>query len=196
MDEEQQSWQRQPGEPLNWHKRFTRLRLMDSVRSINAVYAQEFGTKNDEKERPKAPGKWYEIAKQWKWEERAGAWDAHLDAQLEQAIAAEEKKVLRQEYALKHKRVAELNRIVTKLIGYLEDESHVWLPDVKAIGTGEFAERVDLVRFNAPLFSEIRAHFDDIAKEKGERVKKSQMAVSFPPDVYEGIGPDDDGSVM
>ncbi len=65
---------------------------------------------------------------------------------------------------------------------------------MKAIGTGEFAERVDLVRFNAPIFAEIRAHFDDIAKEKGERVKKNAMAISFPPDVYGGVSAGEDGS--
>ena len=53
---------------------------------------------------------------------------------------------------------------------------NVWVPDVKSIGSGEFAERVDLERFNAPLMSEFRATMDDIAKEVGGRIKKSEVS--------------------
>lgn len=51
----------------------------------------------------------------------------------------------------------------------------VWLPDVKQIGGGEHAERVDIVRFNAALIEQYRGTLDDIAKEKGERKQKMEV---------------------
>jgi hypothetical protein len=47
------------------------------------------------------------------------------------------------------------------------------VPDVKSIGSGEFAERVDLVRFNAALLEQFRGTLDDIAQEVGQRKQNS-----------------------
>jgi hypothetical protein len=205
---DREPWARQEGESLTWYNRFTAFRLMVPVHSIPDVFREE-DRKKAEKEaaenggklreiRTEAPSHWYQEAKKWRWEERAAAWDAYQDALIEKQIAAEEKHVIRTHYALKHKRIAELDAIVSRLIGYLDDEANVWLPDVKAIGVGPVAERViervDIIRFNEAIFAQIRGYLADIAAEKGERVKNSKMAISFPPDVYEGIGPDDDGS--
>jgi len=88
---------------------------------------------------------------------------------LAEAEQAEITRILTSGYALMHKRVEALNALSQKLEAYLADENKVWLPDVKAIGTGEFAERVDLVTFNADLVKEYRATFDDLAKELGQR---------------------------
>src|ERR1700686_550099 len=113
-----------------------------------------------------------------RWQERVRQYDedlAKVQAKaLEEAIVAERKNVLQSRYALMHKRVQKLDEIVDKLIGYLDSKDNIWLPDVKAIGNGPNAERVDLVQFNAALFHEIRAHFADIAAELGERVKMTK----------------------
>jgi hypothetical protein len=183
-------WDRQEGEPLLWFRRYERFRLMEPARSINAVFDEEHPTENDGKSRQKVPGEWYKQAKKWRWEERAAAWDAFLDDCLEKQIFAERKKVLRSRYALQHKRIETLDHIAQKLIDYLEDEKNIWLPDVKAVA----GLPVNVIRFNAPLLDKIRDYLADIAAEKGERVKKNDMTITFPPDVYEGIGPDDDGS--
>jgi hypothetical protein len=190
-----QPWDRQPNESLLWYRRFTAYRLMTPVRKIPLVFQQEQQTKEENrgKQRTEPPGVWWEVAKKWKWNERVATWDKCQAEELEREIAAEEKKILREEYALRHKRIEELNRIVKKLIGYLEDENNIWLPDVKAIGTGPNARQVDLIRFNDAIFSEIRAHFDDIAKEKGERVKKQELSVKELPKLYIDLAPDEDG---
>jgi hypothetical protein len=60
---------------------------------------------------------------------------------------------------------------------------HVWLRDYKQIGSGEFAEKVDIYRFNAALVSEYRAALDDIAKEVGGRKQKVDMEHSGTVDV-------------
>jgi hypothetical protein len=190
VSNEQEPWVQQPGESLVWYKRFTRFRLMEPVRSIAAVFQE---VKKGESQSNIPPGSWYEAAKQWRWEERAAAWDASLDKQIEQQIATERKKVLRSRYALMHKRIEKLDEIAQRLIGYLDDENNVWLPDVKAIGTGPNARQVDLIRFNAPLFSEIRGYLADIAAEKGERVKKSEVSLKEIPKLYLDTDPNEDG---
>ena len=78
-----------------------------------------------------------------------------------------------------HRRVEALKNLSLKLEAYLGDEGKVWLPDVKAIGTGPDAERVDLIQFNDALIREYRATFDDLANELGQRVKKQEIEHSW-----------------
>lgn len=50
---------------------------------------------------------------------------------------------------------------------------NVWVADVKQIGSGEDAERIDLEKFNSALISEYRGVLDDVAKEVGDRRSSS-----------------------
>jgi hypothetical protein len=84
-------------------------------------------------------------------------------------------RILTEGYALMHRRVEALKALSLKLEAYLVEESKVWLPDAKIIGTGESAERVNLIQFNDALIREYRATFDDIAKELGQRIKKQEI---------------------
>lgn len=192
MSEQQQIWERMEGESPLWYRRFERYRLMELVRSIAAVFQEEETERNREKPRTKPTGDWYEIAKQWQWEERAAAWDAYQDEQLEKQILAERKKVLKSHYALMHKRVQELDELATLLRKEIHEKEKYYLTDVKQIGYGEFAERVDLEVFNDKLISEFRATLTDIAAEMGERVKKQEVRVTTLPKEYINT-PEDDG---
>jgi len=129
-----------------------------------------------------------------RWQERVREYDAEQARFQGEAILQERTKILKFRYALMHKRIEQLDRIAQKLLDYAEDEEKVWLPDVKAIGNGPGAERVDLVQFNDALFREIRAHFADIASELGERVKKTDTTVTVIPKTYLDLDPDEDGS--
>ncbi len=93
------------------------------------------------------------------------------EAELSKLEQEEITRILTSGYALMHRRVEALDKLAKKLEGYLEDESKIWLADVKAIGL----ERVDLVQFNADLFKEYRATFADLASELGQRVKKTDI---------------------
>lgn len=189
-NDEKALWLQQDGEPALWFRRFDRFRLMWPVRKIATVFQEEQAEKNSEKQRTKPIGEWYRIAKVWKWEERALAWDKHESDELAKVIAAEKAKVLTHSYALMHKRVETLNALAEKLLKMTEDEDKVWVPDVKAVGF----EAVDLKQFNDALFREIRAHFADIAAELGERVKKSETTIKSLPKVYIDLDQDEDGS--
>lgn len=184
-------WEKQEGESALWFRRFERYRLLFPRRSVAAVYHEEH-PQNPDKPRQKPGREWYDAAKQWHWEERAEAWDAH-------EFAKEEKiklRVMRSGYALQHNRILMLQEQLSTLLAYTQEEHRVWVPDVKGVGTGEFAERVDLAQFNDALFKEIREYLTDIAEEMGERIKKKDVTVTqLPPDRYDGIGPEEDGSV-
>jgi hypothetical protein len=188
MGSQQHPWERMPEESLLWYHRFEAFRLMEPVRSIAAVFREEEAEKNRGKPRTDPPGQWYEAAKQWRWEERAAAFDLHQDAEIEKRIVAERKKVLRSRFALQHKRIETLDRVAQQLLDYLEDEANVWLPDVKAVA----GERVDILRFNAPLLDSLRGYLGDIAAEKGERRAKNDVYIKELPKEY-NFDPDQDG---
>jgi len=116
------------------------------------------------------------------WSSRYG-WPARAesyDAQLEQQKTARANEIMHSGLALEHERVEKLEHLAAFLEEQIYEQGeggvfhNVWLPDVKQIGAGEFAERVDIERFNAPLISEYRATLDDLAKETGGRKSKTQ----------------------
>lgn len=74
-------------------------------------------------------------------------------------------------YAVFQKRIWDLGQMAELLFEEFKDEDKRWVPDVKSIGQGEYAERVDIVRFNEGLLRQFRGTLDDIAKEMGERQK-------------------------
>src|SRR5258708_35253969 len=80
-----------------------------------------------------------------------------LETELKTAEEQEITRILTTGYALMHKRVEALGKLAFKLETYMEEEQNIWLPDVKSVGTGPTAERVDLIRFNGDLISEYRA---------------------------------------
>lgn len=117
-------------------------------------------------------------SKKLNWAERAVAYDADTEGQKNERRA----EVMASGLALDYERVEKLKR----LAGFLEEQIYeqgdsgtfhnIWLPDVKQIGSGDSAERVDLEKFNGPLLSEFRATLDDIAKETGGRKVKTELS--------------------
>jgi hypothetical protein len=116
-------------------------------------------------------------AARYGWAERAAAYDNNLEARKDERRA----KVMEAGIALDYERVVKLKRLAAFLEGQIYEQGeegkyhNVWLPDVKQVGSGLTAERVDLERFNAPLIGEFRATLDDIAKEVGGRKVKQEI---------------------
>lgn len=119
-------------------------------------------------------------SRKFTWAERATRYDAEYEQIKQQQRAA----VMHHGAALDFERVAKLKRLAAFLESQIfdpgEDGSYpnVWLADVKQIGGGEFAERVDLEKFNGALISEYRGVLDDIAKEVGGRIRKAEADVT------------------
>jgi hypothetical protein len=167
------------GESVKWFSRFTQFRLMKSwERSINAVFIEEKSKdpRKPEKTRENADKEWYRKAREWQWQERAESWDAHQREERDRLIALEEEEILKAEYSLKHNRIKDLNKLAILLKEEVEDESKRWVEDVKAVGKEPYYVK----QFNDAIIREYRATLDDIAKEKGERVKLTKSEVSGP----------------
>lgn len=102
------------------------------------------------------------------WKQRASLYDAELEAQRNE----KRRKEFEAGLALDYERVNSLKRLANRL----EDElkQYLWLDDVKSVGSGENAERIDLIRFNSALVEQYRATLDDIAKETGGRKVRTE----------------------
>ena len=131
---------------------------------------------------------------QYHWQERVKQYDADQAKIIDATIAEERAKILKSRYALMHKRVELLDRKIQQLVEITDDEKGIWLPDVKSVGTGPDAQRVDLVQFNSDAFKELREYLDDIASELGERIKKADTTVTLVPKTYLDLDEGEDGS--
>lgn len=116
------------------------------------------------------------------WSERAAEFDVDYEAYKND----ERQAVMSYGTSLDYERVRKLKRLADFLEKQIYELStpddsgistylNVWLPDVKQIGTGKDAERVDIERFNAPLIEQYRSVLDDIAKEVGHRRQKTEI---------------------
>jgi hypothetical protein len=53
---------------------------------------------------------------------------------------------------------------------------NLWTPDVKMVGSGESAERIDLEKYNSAIIDDLRGLLADAAKETGGRQPKDETA--------------------
>lgn len=120
----------------------------------------------------------YSWSSRFDWADRAAVYDAAW----EERKNAEREAVLNYGLALDYERLRELYRLADLLRGQIYERNpesgvfdNIWLPDVKSIGSGESAERVDIERFNAALVEQYRKVLEDIAKEVGGRVNKTDL---------------------
>lgn len=182
VSEDRKPWERIEDEPGLWFNRFEQLRLLGPERSMLALYRSKWREKREKagkggtKEPKSIPGSWDKAAKKWNWKERWDAWDHYESERVAAEAEASRLEILSSGYAQRHERVKSLNKLANLLLGELETEDKRWLPDVKQIGGGEFAERVDIIRFNSPLIEQFRKTLDDLAAEMGERVKGIEIA--------------------
>lgn len=135
----------------------------------------------------KPPSESYGTLRTWSslydWPERAATFDASWEARK----TAEAEAVKNYGLALEHERLRKLYKLAEMLEGQIYELSephpitgrvsfaNLWVADVKSIGSGEFAERVDIERFNSALIEQYRKVLEDIAKEIGGRVQKTDI---------------------
>lgn len=123
----------------------------------------------------------------YNWPSRAREFDAAWEARK----TAEAEAVRSYGLALEHERLRELYQLAALLKGQIYELSephpvtgrvsfsNLWVADVKAIGSGEFAERVDIERFNSAIIEQYRKVLEDIAKEVGGRVQKQDIRIDL-----------------
>lgn len=133
-------------------------------------------------------------SKRYHWQQRADEYDAELERQKNE----NRREVMESGLALDFERVSELKHLGIFLIEQIYEQGkdgvyhNVWLPDVKQIGSGDQAERVDIERFNAAIISELRGVLDDLAKETGGRIAKQEITGAGGGDIVIKVSGGDD----
>ncbi len=72
-------WERLPGEPARWYRRFVLYRDLGPQRTLAEAHAA--AARAERLAQPRLPARWTQIAGVWRWHERAQAWDVWMNAQ-------------------------------------------------------------------------------------------------------------------
>lgn len=117
------------------------------------------------------------------WVKRKEAYDDNQLAADQAAYEARRREIMESGLALVHERIFKLTALFSQLEEYLKDEDLVWLKETKQVIEGaddedKAAKIIEIVkmRFNSPLFEQFRLTLDDISKEMGQRVKKTELS--------------------
>jgi hypothetical protein len=192
--------ERQPGESRKAILACNDFLRLESGRSL-PMLAQRYAAFND----IQPPTRSLPTLKNWSatygWQERAAAYDIAQDEKRTAETEARRRQALDTGLALDYERVLALKELAGLLLEeiqvesdvsetYVEEDdegnpklktvtttrrSNVWLGDVKQIGSGESAQKVNIVRFNNAIFEQFRGLLDDLAKETGGRVKRTDI---------------------
>jgi hypothetical protein len=119
----------------------------------------------------------YDWSSTFGWQARLQAiTDGHIAAATA-AEAARIRGIMETGFARPVERVAVLKDLAETLLADLRDPQKRWLRDVKGIGQGDNWTQVEIERFNAAELEQLRALFDDIAKETGGRPKTIRIDI-------------------
>jgi hypothetical protein len=168
---------------------------------VRAAESDQSGTKAVPTTRLTALKTW---SAQFGWQARLSEIAAREAAEAEAREAEYRRSIMETGYAAAHERVKLLNRLVEaiardlRLTGQEDDtDPRFWLRDVKSVGSGDDFERVEIERFNAAEVAELRAALADLASEKGDRVKRTELTGkdggAIPVQYLEVVRPPDGG---
>lgn len=149
---EKDAWDQLEGEPLDWYRKFNIYRLIGMTRSLAKAHRnwrQADGKVADKTAR--AGAAWFQMAKEWNWTERAEAWD---EAQR-QSLEEDATRIYGSGLSLAHERVDKLKQIAQKLEDFILDKK--------------------TTRISPFVIEQYRGILDDIAKERGERLKETRI---------------------
>lgn len=111
------------------------------------------------------------------WQQRLKDLADREAKEAEECQAEYRRQIMEEGFAKDYERIRALKGLAVILEGEILQDDRRWLRDVKQIGSGEFAERVDIERFNAAEVEQFRGLLDDIAKEKGERKPQAGLTL-------------------
>ena len=97
------------------------------------------------------------------------------DADIKALIKSGEQDALSEGLATVAERVKKLKQLASLMESDLFG-GFLWLDDVKGVGSGDAAITVDFEKFNAAEVSAYRETLNDIAKEMGHRVQRTEVS--------------------
>jgi hypothetical protein len=158
MSDERDPWERQGEDESNlWYDRFVLYLQMGPSRSLLGAENLEKDRKGQEKSDVSASGAWRKAANEWKWKERAEAWDEYR-----------RKQVFTQGNAYDVTRVEKLNKY-SEMIETEIDKMMTALAKRKKIAKPWF---------NHFMYEKYLQSLDALASETGGRVKTSKQEVT------------------
>lgn len=101
---------------------------------------------------------------------------------IQRVISEGEHEALSTGLALVSERVKKLKALALRLERDLfgdEGQDYIWTDQVKGVGSGDIAEIVEYEEFNAGEIAAYRGLLDDIAKEVGGRVQKTDATIEY-----------------
>ena len=154
-----------------------------SLARLLEIYQGGTGSTPDRHQKP--PTTRLRTLKEWSanfsWQDRAKAYEAQLEQEKNDALAARRREVFEDGLALDFERVIELKEMAADLKRQIQETDNsphgrpnLWVRDVKQIGSGDFAQEVEIYRYNSALFNDWRGVLDDLAKETGGRKQKQE----------------------
>jgi hypothetical protein len=166
-------WEIQPSESSTWYRRFCGYRNQIGKRNLTAVYREErqqiaiAAQENPESgracqrvasstRRPKnIPGSWEDARLKWRWEERAAAWDKHLqnvDDQLWEERFKQYRENAWQNYELLTKKAEMMIRMpIEKQVVTSAHESGVRIITIEATDWHEFIPALQMFKLSDQL---------------------------------------------
>jgi hypothetical protein len=142
------------GEPAIWHRRFSMHYLLVPAekRSVDAAYAQARGEQHGSapvaKASRRAPGSWHNAAVQWRWRQRASAWDSH---EIRSARTARIRAVKKTQE--KHAMIAAF--LISRVIGRLQEIGFGQVSDaIKLASTARDLIGLERLIYEAPIDAE------------------------------------------
>lgn len=158
MSDERDAWERMEDEPNLWYDRFVSYLQMGPSRSLLGAENLEKARNGLKKSEVSASGAWRDSAKQWKWKERAEAWDDYR-----------RKQVFTQGNAYDVARVERLNHYSERLEAELDK-----MLDALA------KKKIKKAWFNQFLYGRYLETLEALASETGGRVKTTKQEHSGP----------------
>lgn len=151
INDDRDFWDQQPDESKLWFDRFDIYRLIGPGRSISKAFRKYRLITRGIGSGVRAENHWYDASKEWKWEERATAWDDAMRGERDD----EAYEVFNTGYALPHVRIDKLSLVAKRLEDFILDPK--------------------TTRISPFVIDQYRGILDDIAKERGERQKETRI---------------------
>lgn len=184
------------GEPADWYSRFVLYRDMGPQRTkLGAVHLAEAKAVEEgrKKQSKRVPGAWNAAIARWKWEERATAYDAEQQRRLEQKLAEDRDNALNTGLGQMHERVKAIKEMEALVRGEIiasslaatllqeslegeEGDDDAERERERGTSNEKRRKRRKMLGISATLLEQWRGLLDDIAKEKGERIKKTELS--------------------
>lgn len=149
---ERDPWEQMDKEPQRWFNLFNDFRLLGPNRTLRKLYRNKREQRGmpDIPQNYGAPSNWAHYYRDWRWKERAEAWDEVVREKQEDDTVD----VLGSGLALAHNRIVKLVELADRIEGILLDPK---------------------AKISPYLVEQYRGILDDIAKEKGERSKEVRL---------------------